>query len=55
MLSVHIWIFIREKSELHLSPGLIFNNMIIHFQKYDRASLVVQWLKIHLPKQGTWV
>ena len=22
---------------------------------YIRASLVVQWLRIHLPMQGTWV
>ena len=25
------------------------------FERENRASLVVQWLRIHLPMQGTWV
>ena len=27
----------------------------VEFRKFFRTSLVVQWLRIHLPVQGTWV
>ena len=30
-------------------------NAEIPHQKWPRASLVVQWLRIRLPMQGTWV
>ena len=34
-----------------------YNKMVLNvlFERENRASLVVQWLRIHLPMQGTWV
>ncbi|KAJ8794285.1 hypothetical protein J1605_003242 [Eschrichtius robustus] len=30
-------------------------SVLKRIKKLDRASLVAQWLRIHLPMQGTWV
>ena len=39
------------------ASGLFFENVIFRKvnQTVNATSLVVQWLKIHLPMQGTWV
>ena len=39
----------------HFHIGFLKNNLILLKETYFGTSLVVQWLRIHLPVQRTWV
>ena len=52
-LSVITYVFIKQNSLSHFSLNLERQSGIINAT--HRASLVTQWLRIHLPIQGTWV
>ena len=49
-----------DSSLIVVDPGVTIGRREIQYQRafkilVNRTSLVVQWLRIHLPMQGTWV
>ena len=53
MLSIHLYKR-RNNFITFLFMGTVLL-LFFHFKKWGWASLVVQWLRICLPMQGTWV
>ena len=56
MYLIHLYLISPMRKSYNMQRVLVFHFYYYHYQKFHfRASLVAQWLRIHLPMQGTRV
>ena len=54
-MSLHVLTYTARRTEKKFRGGKKATLNSIKFNYTLGASLVVQWLRIHLPMQGTWI